>query len=247
MLRESADLARSTGTWWQSHVSEDPFEIAEVRRLFPDALDYVDVYDRAGALGDRTILAHAIHLSDREVARLAETGSRVAHCPASNLFIGAGIMPLTRWLAGGLTVGLGSDVSGGPDASLFSVMRIGAYAQLARRSLEAGGGGDGGSVSSGRGGASNRGPALDPFGWLRLATLEGARALGLDDVIGSLETGKEADLIAIDPSYLAPLAGQPVDEDPADLASRLIFRAHPDMVRAAWVRGRRLAGPGTRG
>ncbi len=69
MLRESADLARATGAWWQTHVSEDPFEIAEVGRLFPEARDYVDVYDRAGGLGERTVLAHAIHLSDRELAQ----------------------------------------------------------------------------------------------------------------------------------------------------------------------------------
>ena len=102
MLRESASLARETGTWWQTHVSEDPGEIAEVRRLFPEARDYVDVYDRAGGLGERTVLAHAIHLSDRELARLVETGTRVAHCPASNLFIGAGVMPLARYLEAGL-------------------------------------------------------------------------------------------------------------------------------------------------
>ncbi|MEX1169848.1 MAG: amidohydrolase family protein, partial [Chloroflexota bacterium] len=135
MLRESADLARSTGTWWQTHVSEDTFEIAEVHRLFPDAIDYVDVYDRAAGLGARTVLAHAIHLTDRELGRLVDTGTHVAHCPASNLFIGAGVMPLARYLEAGLSIALGSDVSGGPDASIFSVMRAGAYAQMARRSL----------------------------------------------------------------------------------------------------------------
>jgi guanine deaminase len=229
MLRESASLARSTGTWWQTHVSEDPFEIAEVGRLFPDALDYVDVYDRAGGLGERTVLAHAIHLSDRELARLIDTGTRVAHCPASNLFIGAGVMPLARYLEAGLPVGLGSDVSGGPEASIFSVMRVGAYAQMARRSL-----------------AAEDGDVLDPLDWLRMGTLAGARVLGLGEVTGSLEAGKEADLIAIDPSFVAAVAGTPADDDPGDLMSRLIFRAHPDMVRAAWVRGRRLGGPGGR-
>jgi guanine deaminase len=227
MLRESAALARATGTWWQTHVSEDPFEIAEVGRLFPDAIDYVDVYDRAGGLGAHTVLAHAIHLSDRELARLIETGTHVAHCPASNLFIGAGLMPLARYQAAGLSVGLGSDVSGGPDASIFSVMRVGGYAQMARRSM-----------------AADEGTFLDPLDWLRMGTLDGARALGLGDAIGSLEEGKEADLIAIDPAYVAALPDQPADDDPADLMSRLIFRAHPDMVRAAWVRGRRLEGPG---
>ena len=74
LLRESASLARATGACWQTHLSEDRGEIAEVTRLFPDALDYVDVYDRAGGLGSRTVLAHAVHLSDRELDRLVEAG-----------------------------------------------------------------------------------------------------------------------------------------------------------------------------
>src|SRR5687768_1351245 len=73
MLRESAALARRHGAYWQTHLSEDATEISEVARLFPEATDYLDVYDRAGALGARTILAHAIHLSAREVARLVES------------------------------------------------------------------------------------------------------------------------------------------------------------------------------
>ena len=63
MLRESATLARETGAYWQTHLSEDANELREVARLFPEALDYLDVYDRAGGLGPRTVLAHAIHLS----------------------------------------------------------------------------------------------------------------------------------------------------------------------------------------
>jgi guanine deaminase len=230
LLRESASLAAATGAYWQTHVSEDRGEIAEVARLFPEAIDYVDVYNRAGGLGARTVLAHAVHLSERELDRLVESSSRVAHCPVSNLFLASGVMPLGRYLEAGLAVGLGSDVAGGPDLSMFGVMRVGFYAQHARQiaGLEVG-------------------PLLTPLEWLRLGSLDGARALGLGDVIGSLEVGKEADLIAVDPTFLAPLEGQLPDDDPADLASRLIFRAHPDMVRAAWVRGRGLAGPATRG
>jgi guanine deaminase len=229
LLRESAALAASTGAYWQTHVSEDKGEIAEVARLFPEAIDYVDVYDRAGGLGDRTVLAHAVHLSDRELDRLVETRTHVAHCPISNLFLASGVMPLGRYLDAGLSMGLGSDVAGGPDLSIFSVMRVGYYSQNARRVA-----------------GEERGPVLRPMDWLRLGSLGGAEALGLGDRIGSLEVGKEADLIAVDPAFTAPLPGID-DNDPEDLVSRLIFRAHPDMVRLAWVRGRRLEGPGVRG
>lgn len=221
MLRESASIARATGAYWQTHLSEDSRELVTVTELFPDARDYLDVYDQAGALGPRTILAHAIHLSEREIARLVESGSRVAHCPESNQFLASGRMSLARYLDRGMLVGLGSDVAGGPDPSMFRAMRAGTYSQNAQRAI-----GDLATV-------------LDPLGWLRLGTYEGARALGLEQTIGSLEPGKEADLIVVDPERTAPLPGLEVDE-PADLVSRLIFRTHPEMVRAAYVRGRRL-------
>jgi cytosine/adenosine deaminase-related metal-dependent hydrolase len=138
-------------------------------------------------------------------------------------------MPLGRYLDAGLTLGLGSDVAGGPDLSIFSVMRTGFYAQNARRVA-----------------GLEQGRVLSPLEWLRLGSLAGAEVLGLGEVIGSLEAGKEADLIAVDPSFAAPIPGIS-DDEPDDLASRLIFRGHPDMVSAAWVRGRRLDGPGARG
>jgi guanine deaminase len=225
LLRESARLAAEHGAYWQTHLSEDAGEIGEVRRLFPDALDYLDVYDRAGGLGARTILAHAIHLSDREVTRLAASGAHVAHCPASNLFLSSGMMSAARYRAAGVSIGLGSDVAAGPELSLFSVMRAAAVTQrvleLAGRSVPADG--------------------LRPLDWLAMATLGGARALGMEQEIGSVEAGKEADLIALDASATAPLPEDAPPDDPEDLMSRLVFRPHPEMVRGAWVRGRLLA------
>jgi guanine deaminase len=222
MLRESARLAREMGAYWQTHLAEDRAEVAEVGRLFPDAIDYLDVYDRAGGLGERTILGHAIHLSERAIARLVESGSRVAHCPGSNLFLASGLMPVARYLDAGMRVGLGSDVAAGPDLSMFTAMRMGAYTQNALRVA-----------------ARDDRPVLGPLDWLRMGTLEGARALGIDGDAGTIEVGKEADMICIDPALTAPLAGVDPD-DPAEIVGRLIHRTHPDMVRGAWVRGRSL-------
>jgi len=225
MLRRSALAAADAGAYWQTHLSEDRAEIAEVARLFPDAIDYTDVYDRAGGLGRRAILAHAIHLSDREVTRLAEAGAAIAHCPSSNLFLASGAMPLARYLAAGIRMGLGSDVAGGPDLPLFGVMQAGAYTQNALRAA----------------GLSDAAP-LTPAEWLRMGTLGGAEALGMEADIGSIEVGKEADLIAVDPSLTLPLdgVGAAPDQRPDEMLSRLIFRPHPAMVRGAWVRGRLL-------
>lgn len=232
LLRQSAALARSTGAYWQTHLSEDRTELAEVAELFPDARDYLDVYDRAGGLGPHAIMAHAIHLSERELARLVETGTRVAHCPESNLFLASGAMRFARYRAAGLAVGLGSDVAAGPTLSLWSVMRAAAYTHDLLRATSA----------SGEGTHGGGGPAaIGPLDWLATATLGGARALGLEDRIGSVEAGREADLIAVDAGLTAPVPGLDVDE-PEDIVSRLVFRSDPRMVRAAWVRGRRLPG-----
>ena len=105
-------------------------------------------------------------------------------------------------------------------------MRVGFYAQAALRTV-----------------AGEARPPLGLLDWLRLGTLDGARALGLESRIGSIEVGKEADVIAVDPRLTSPL--RDLDDDPArvapdELVSRLIFRTHPDMVRGAWVRGRLL-------
>ena len=224
MLRESARLANDYGAYWQTHLSEDRGEIGEVRRLFPNASDYLEVYEQAGGIGDRSILAHAIHLSDSEIGRLAASGGGVAHCPSSNLFLSSGMMQAARYVDAGIPVGLGSDLAAGPELSLFTVMRAAAttqqFLQLSGRMQ------------------GERPLALSD--WLRLGTLDGARVLGIDDRVGSVEVGKEADLILVDPHRTAPLPSAPDPDDPDELLSRLIFRPDPHMVRAAWVRGKLL-------
>ncbi|HVR41904.1 MAG TPA: guanine deaminase [Thermoanaerobaculia bacterium] len=161
-------------TWVHTHLSESAIEIEWVRRLFPDARDYAAIYDRYGLLGERSVLAHAIHLDDEERALVASRGSRVAHCPNSNLFLGSGLFPMQQMLESGIAFGLGSDVGAGTALSMFSVMADAYKVQQVR------------------------GLVLTPVQLWYLGTLAGARALHLDAETGSLEPGKAADFLVLD-------------------------------------------------
>jgi len=230
LMAESARLATEMGAYWQTHIAEDPDEPGQVREAFPEAKDFLDVYDRAGGLGPRSILAHAVHVDDREIERIGESGTSIAHCP-SNVWMGGGMMRLALYRHRGLKVGLGSDVGGSMGLSLFVAMQLGAISQNARKCLL----GDVERDLSGR---------LQPLDWLRMATLSGAECLGLEDRIGSMEVGKEADLILVDPGLTSPVIGHEIGDvsEGEHLMGRLIFRPHPSMVLGAWVRGRRLPG-----
>jgi cytosine/adenosine deaminase-related metal-dependent hydrolase len=138
------------------------------------------------------------------------------------MFIRSGVMPLTRYQDEGIRVGLGTDVAGAPELSVVTQMRAGFYQQNARSTM-----------------LPEHPRVPSPLDWLRLGTLGGAEALGLHDRIGSIEVGKEADLIAVDPELGRPPGAEPC-ADVEEVASRLIFRERAGMVRAAWVRGHRL-------
>src|SRR4029453_5280052 len=96
-----------------SHVNESLGEIDFVRRLFPQARDYLDTYENAGLLTDHSVLAHNAHVSDSELGRLASTKTAVAHCPSSNAFLASGIFPMARHVAAGVRFGMGTDVGAG--------------------------------------------------------------------------------------------------------------------------------------
>lgn len=162
------------GLYLHTHLSENQDEVAWVQALFPESRNYLDVYDRAGLLGRRSVFAHGIHLCDSECERLAQTGSAIAHCPTSNLFLGSGLIDLPKLQQHGVRVGLGTDVGGGSSFSLFRTMDEAYKIQQLR------------------------GAKLDPFQALYMATLGGATALDLQDRIGSFNIGNEADFVILD-------------------------------------------------
>jgi len=160
--------------YMHTHLSENRKEIEWVKELFPERKGYLDVYDHHKLIGPRAVFAHGVHLCDDECKRLAETGSAVAFCPTSNLFLGSGLFDLNKLEAHGVRVGLGTDVGAGTSFSqLQSLNEAYKVMQL-------------------------QGKKLDPFKSLYLATLGGANALYLDDKLGNFLPGKDADFLVLD-------------------------------------------------
>jgi guanine deaminase len=174
-LASAGRLAREfPGSLIQSHLAENHAEVAWVRQLFPQARSYLDVYDRYGLLRERAVYAHCLHLDATDRARMAQSGAAAAFCPTSNLQLGSGLFDLSAADAAGMRFAMGTDVGAG---SSFSMLRTLAaafqVAQLSQQTL----------------------PALRAF---YLATLGGARTLGLESQVGSLAVGSEADFIILD-------------------------------------------------
>jgi guanine deaminase len=167
-------LSEHEGLYLQTHISENVKEVEWVKALFPERKNYLDVYDHYQLLGERSVLAHGVHLCDDECARLAETGSAIAFCPTSNLFLGSGLFDLAQAERFKVNVGLGTDVGGGTSFSLLQTLNE-AYKVM-----------------------QLQGEKLSPFKSLYLATLGGARALRLEDRIGTLQPGSDADFVVLD-------------------------------------------------
>jgi len=157
----------------QTHVAENLEEIAWVKQLFPQARSYLDVYDSYGLIRDRAIYAHCIHLDQADRARMAQSGAAAAFCPSSNLYLGSGLFDIAAADASGMPFSIATDVGGGNN---FSMLRtLGDAYKIAQLSHQ----------------------HLSPLRAFYLATLGGARALGLDGQIGRFAVGAEADFIVL--------------------------------------------------
>jgi guanine deaminase len=167
-------LAAHPDVLLHTHMSENRAEIARVGELFPWARDYLDVYDRFGLVGPRSVFAHCVHCDEGVMGRMAKAGASAAFCPSSNLLLGSGLFSLKRACACGLHTALATDVGGGGSFSLLHMMgeayKVG---QL-------------------------QGDNLDPLHAFYLGTLAGARALHIDGRVGNLLPGKEADFVVLD-------------------------------------------------
>jgi 5-methylthioadenosine/S-adenosylhomocysteine deaminase len=211
LFRETAEMARERGALIHSHASEHTSEKEEVRKVL--GRDDVDVLASWGVAGTHVVLAHGVHLGRAQMRRLAERGTRVVHCPSANLKLASGIADVVAMREAGIVVGLGAD--GAPCNN-----RMDPFTELRQAALLA-------KVRRANAAAL---PALDA---LAMLTIDGARVLGLDDEIGSIEIGKKADLavIRIDGLHQEP-GGDPV--------SRVVYAATAADVVHVLIDGRHV-------
>ncbi|MCH9050791.1 MAG: guanine deaminase [Proteobacteria bacterium] len=204
-------------TLMQTHLSENPKEVAWVAELFPEAPDYFGVCEEFGLAGPGAIFGHAIHLTARERAAIRDTGSAIAHCPTSNTFMGSGLFDMEglRDCARPVAVGLATDVAGGTSLSMFATMRA-AYeiAQL-------------------------RGYSLHPAKAWYLASAGSAGAMRLDGRVGNLAAGMEADIVVIDLASTPLIARRMAGADSLwDALFAQIILADDRAIRATYAAGR---------
>jgi len=210
LLAEVARLAHEHGVMIHTHASESKSECEMVER--ETGLRNVAYLDSLGIAGSHVMLAHCVHLDEEELNTLARTNTNVAHCPSSNLKLGSGIAPVAGMLDRGISVSLGAD--GAPcnnRLDMFTEMRTAALLQKVQHGPE----------------------TLTADRVLRMATIDGARALGLENEIGTLEVGKRGDVIVVDLAQLHSTPGR-------DVVSSLVYSAQATDVRASIIDGRIL-------
>jgi len=198
-----------------THLSENTNEIAWVKQLFPDRKGYLDVYDHYRLTGPRSVFAHGVHLDpDKEVQTVLNTHSVISFCPTSNLFLGSGLLPLIDLRERGVRIALGTDVGAGTSLSILQTLNE-AYKVAQMRQTK-----------------------LSAYEGFYLATLGGARALSLEDKIGNLLPGKEADFIVLDPRATA-LAALRADMSKTlqERLFALMILGDDRMVKATYING----------
>jgi guanine deaminase len=191
-------LRENPRAYLQTHLDENHAEIDFVKSLFPWTKTYLEVYERYGLLGPRSVFGHCIHLEESEVASLASSRSVAAFCPTSNLFLGSGLFDMRRLHDRGVRISLATDVGGGTSYSMLQT------ASEAYKVLQM---------------AGQSWPAAQAFYQM---TLGNARALGLEDRIGAIREGFEADIIVLD-SRATPAMAHRMESVAGDLAEELFI------------------------
>ncbi|MBU2472125.1 MAG: 5'-deoxyadenosine deaminase [Bacteroidetes bacterium] len=212
-LKEAYEMTKNfDGMLFHTHASENKGEIQAVRERCK--MDNVEFLNHLGVLSKNSVLAHCIHLSENEIQIMKDTKANIAHCPSSNLKLGSGVANIPRYLEENISVSLGAD--GAPcnnNLDMFQEMRL---AGLIQKPIH--------------------GPTAMPVKTIfEMATIGGAKALGLENEIGTIEVGKKADIVLLDlQSFWNPL----IQDEASDLYSTIVYSANPSNVDSVMIDGK---------
>lgn len=248
LMKKLAELAESYKLPIQSHISENIDEIKFTLEIFPGHKNYAEVYNTAGLLTDKCILAHGVHLTDEEVQLFATKGTSVSHCPNSNTNLKSGMCDVKRLIQNQVRVGLGTDVSGGNRISILDSLRcaldVSHHINFMKKQNVCGTG----KVTENVDENSKYEPLNYKQGFF-LATLGGAQALSLDKKTGNFVVGKDFDALLIN-TYAGPtdkfelppaLSSALSAEDKfQQLLQKFIYTGDDRNIAKAFVKGRQV-------
>jgi len=248
MMEACARLKREyPDCWINTHISENPTEVRHAKQEFPDCPDYTAAHEKHGLLGPKFTAGHGVWLSNDEFRRFAKAGAGVCFCPLSNLFLGSGLFRIGRATdpEHRVRLSLGCDMGGGNAFSIIRVMEEAYKVGLCNNTML-----DGSVNAREMDAAEAERNKLNPYRAYYLATLGGAHALYLDDLLGNFNVGKEADFVALDwtagqhamawrQSKVAPLTGPETIDQAASLLFGVMACGDDRNVDETWVAGRR--------
>ncbi|KAM0726494.1 Guanine deaminase [Formica fusca] len=222
LMQELAKIAKAKDLHIQSHVSENEAEIRAVKQTFKEQSSYMAVYEAAGLLTNKTILAHGIHLEDSELAMLEKRGTAIIHCPSSNMYLRSGLCDVRRLKAKNIKVGLGTDVAGGSSYSMLDEMRSVLHVSICLSLMK---------------------HDHVPFNYkevFHMATLGGAKALSIDDKVGNLMPGKDFDALIINLNAKNSLLDNFKEYTLEEKLQRFIYSGDDRNIVSVYVRGRKV-------
>lgn len=201
----------------QTHFSENLDELNLVKKTFPKAADYLATYEDFGLVNNRTVLAHAIHAKPGEIQRIGKLGAKISHCPTSNLFLGSGLFPMKKFSQKKIITSIGTDVGAGTSFSIWSTLAAAYQVQRVQ------------------------GEDITPAQLFYLATLGGARALGLESQVGNFQVGKYADIQVLNWEQSPILKATLENSDSAlEKFFACLFQFEKSLITNVYVQGKQV-------
>ncbi len=223
LLEKTAEVSKAENLFIQTHLSENRSEINYIKSLFPNCSTNTHIFKKSKLLSDRTLLAHCLYLSQVELHIIEEANSKIVHCPTSNIFLQSGFLPIRRYQSHNIEIGLGTDVAGGYSLSMFNEMK---------NAIET-------SKIVNVDTTNLKKPILAASEAFWISTLGNARILKIDNEIGSLEVGKDADFILIKPNKKFQFYYR--TDDIEAILLNLLYLPHTYSIEKVFIRGKEIS------